>query len=125
MLGLHLARADIQRGACELVNSQQLETYGGADDIHNRIYGAYFVEMNLFERHSVDFGFGFGQAGEDFVGAFGGTRCELGFVDSLQNYGKAAVVVGFGGRDLHLCRINLAALYLGGGNIPCLETEFA
>jgi hypothetical protein len=47
--GFHLACAYVQRGARELVNAEDFEADRGAYDVHNGIYGTYFVEMDLLD----------------------------------------------------------------------------
>ena len=60
MRGFYLACAYIQRGAGEFANAQQFEPDGGAYDIHDGIYRAHFVEMDLLNCQLMDFCFGLG-----------------------------------------------------------------
>jgi hypothetical protein len=121
----HLAGADVERGAGEFVDAEKFEADAGADDVDDGIDRADFVKMDLLDGQVVDFGFGFGEAGEDFAGAFGGAGRELRFFNAIQNDRKPAVVMAFGGRDMHVRGENLAALHFFRGDGPAFETKFA
>ena len=81
--------------------------------------------MNFLDGLVVNFCLGFGEAGEDFAGAFGGAGRELRLFDAIQNDRKPAVMMAFGGRDVHVRGKNLAALHFFGGDAPAFEAEFA
>jgi hypothetical protein len=120
-----LASAYVERRAREFVNAEKFKADGGADDVHDGIHGAYLVEMDLFDGHLMNLGLGFGETREDFAGAFGGAWGELRFVDAIENYGKAAVVMTFGRCDFYVRGENLAPLYSLGGNRPSFQAQFA
>jgi hypothetical protein len=120
-----LASAYVERRARKFVNAEKFEADGGADNVYNRIYRPYFVEMDLFDGHLMNLGLGFGETREDFAGAFGGAWGELRFVDAIENYGKAAVVMTFGRCDFYVRGENLAPLYSLGGNRPSFQAQFA
>ena len=116
---------DVERRAREFVNAQEFEADGGADDVYDGIHSADFVEVHLLDRHLMNFGFRFGEAGENLARAVGGARRELGFIYAVENDGKSAVVMAFAGCDFHVRRENLAALHFFGGNRPAFEAQFA
>jgi hypothetical protein len=72
---LHLARAHIQRRTSEFVDAQHFETDRRAHDVDNRIDGADFMKVNLFDGNLMNASLGFGQPRENLAGAFGRARC--------------------------------------------------
>ncbi len=52
------AGADVQRGADDFANREGFGADGGADNVHQGVSGADFVEVDLVYRDVVDFGFG-------------------------------------------------------------------
>ena len=121
----YLPGTHIERRAGKFVDAQQLESDGRADDVHDRIHRADFVEMHLLDGNLVNSGFRFGEPRENLAGAFGGARRELRFLDTVENFGKSAVVMPLARCDFHVCGENLAALHLLGGNCPAFEAQFA
>ncbi len=77
MSRFYLAGAHVQRGAGEFVDAEKFEADARADDVDNRIDCAYFVKMNFLDGLVVNFCFGFGEAGENATGAFGGARVRV------------------------------------------------
>ena len=59
------AAADVQRRAGEFLDAERVEADAGADDVHDGVHGADFVEMNFLERNVMDRGFGFAEFVED------------------------------------------------------------
>jgi hypothetical protein len=55
---LNSAAAYIQGGADNFIDGESFASDGGADDVHQGVCGANFVEMNLIEGDVVDLGLG-------------------------------------------------------------------
>jgi len=83
------------------------------------------VEVDLFNGDLVNFGLGFGEAGEDFFGAIGGAGGEVGVFDSFEDDREAAVMVVFLRFDSYLGGGDCASLHFFGGDGPIFEGEFA
>ena len=54
VLGLDGAAADVDGGAADFVDVEQIERDAGADDIGDGIGRADFVEVDFFDRDAVD-----------------------------------------------------------------------
>ena len=50
MFSMDCAAPDIDRGAADLVNSQNIEGNAGGNDVADGIHGADLVEMDSFEK---------------------------------------------------------------------------
>ena len=87
MLSVHGAAADVDGGAVDFVDVEEIEGYAGAYDIGDGIGCAYFVEVHFFDGDAVDLGFGFGQALEDGGGVLFGAGGDFRVVDDLENVG--------------------------------------
>ena len=77
MRHFHRAAADVERRAAEFVDAQGVETEARADDVHDRVDGADFVEMDFFERRIVNIGFSLAQFLKNGGGAIANLRCEF------------------------------------------------
>jgi len=84
-----LCRADIQRRAGELFNAEVVESYTSANDVHDRVHGAHFVKVNLFERHVVDKSFSFAELRENGRGALTYLRRESRFSEGFRGLRRA------------------------------------
>lgn len=62
------AASFMHRRDIDLLNTERLEARACADDIGDRIQRSNFVEMNVINRHSVDFPFGFRDPVKDAQG---------------------------------------------------------
>ena len=65
MSAFHSAATDVQRRADDLVNSKGLGANGCTDDIDDRVDRANLVEVDLFDGHVVNLGFGSAECFED------------------------------------------------------------
>jgi len=120
-----LAAADVEDGAGKFVNAEKFETDGGADDIEDGVDRSDFVEMDLVYRDLVDFGFGFGEAGENFSGTIGGAGGEGSISDALEDDREVAMMVVFAGVDFDVGGEEGSPLDFFGGDGPVFEAEFA
>ena len=57
MRASYRAAADIERGTDELLHAKRLCADSGANDIHDRVGRADFVEVDIFDADIVNLGF--------------------------------------------------------------------
>src|SRR5437016_7922375 len=57
MRALHRSSAHVQGRTDNFIYGQCLDSHGGADDVHHRIDGPYFVEVDLVDVSVVNLGF--------------------------------------------------------------------
>jgi len=60
-----IAPNPVERRRHDTLHAEQIETDGGANDVDNRIGRAHFMEMDLFNRLSMDLCFGLTEPNED------------------------------------------------------------
>ena len=71
------AASHIQRRASKCLNAEEMEAETGPNNVHDGIYRANFMKVNLFERDVVNAGFSFAQLRENRGGAFSNGRVKL------------------------------------------------
>ena len=69
MSAFHAAATHVQRRADPLIHAQGFAAHGGADDIHDSVGRAHFVEMHLLHWNVVDLGLGGAQRLKNLQGA--------------------------------------------------------
>src|SRR6185437_15799128 len=72
MFCLYAPAANIHLRASKAIDSQQLESDRGADNVDNRIHGSDFVKMNFLDGDVMDFGFGLAKTQKYLPGALSG-----------------------------------------------------
>jgi len=98
------AAAVVERGDMDGVDSQRLNPNASADDIRDRVEGAYFVKANISGRDAVDFALGDGDALKDSQGVFFNERRELAGLDELADLRVSAAM------DMLVCMMMVAVL---------------
>ena len=93
MLGVDGAAADVDRRSMDLADVEQIQRHAGAHDIGDGIHRADFVEVNFFDRHAVDAGFGVAQAAKHIRRILFGAIGERSLVDHRQDVFQMAVAV--------------------------------
>ena len=92
MSAVHGTASDVQWRADEFVNPQCLRADSGADDVHQRVHRANLMEVNFFDGHVVDFGFGGSKFFEDRDSNGVGLIADVAVLDDFANFGKAAAM---------------------------------
>ena len=93
VFGLHGSAADVDRRRMDLADVEQIQRHAGAHDIGDGIHRAHFVEVNFFDRHAVDAGFGVAQAPKHIRRILFGAIGERSLVDHPQDVFQMAVTV--------------------------------
>ncbi len=91
MFGFHCPAADVYRRTVHRPDVEQVQADAGADDVADGIHRAHFVEMDLFDRNVVNFGFGLAQALKHSGSILFGAIRDAGFRDDFQNMLQMAV----------------------------------
>ena len=90
--GVGPAGAEGDGGGIELGDVEGVQAGGGGGDVDDGVDGADLVEVDLVGGGAVDFGFGFGEAGEDVDRGLLDLGREVGGFDEGADVGEAAVV---------------------------------
>ena len=102
-----------------------MEADASADNVHDGVHGADFVEMNFFERHVVDAGFGFAKLDENFCGAVTHLGGELRFQEDFEDRVERAMFLLVFGLDLHMGGGHAVFPDFFGGELPAGDPETA
>ena len=104
MLRVHAPAAHIQRRAEKLLDAQLLETCRGADNVHDRVNRADFVEVHLLDGHAVNERFGLPQPPEYVRRSLGNRALQPGPLNQLKDFVQRSMPLRIGRLDFDLRR---------------------
>ena len=91
VLAMHIAGTFIQFGDNRLADVQIVQADGSGNDIDNRVYRSYLMEMHLVLRDAMCFGFGRRNNPEDVPGSLFGALCNGSAIDDGKDITDVAV----------------------------------
>ncbi len=117
------ATTDVQSGAGKFLDAESGKTHASADDVHDGVDRAHFVEMDFFDGDVVNGGFRFAQFSENRGGTVFYRRGQFRFVKNVENCGERAMRVGVLGGDFDVRGGHAIFPNFFGGDLPARDVE--
>ena len=87
------APAHIQRRTCKFFDAQEVKADTSPNNVHHRIDRAYFMKMNLFERHVMHTPLGLAKFCENSRCGFANPRRQFRIFQNFENGAERAVLL--------------------------------
>ena len=119
------AAANVQRRTGELLDAERFKSDARADDVHDGVDCANFVEMNLFDGDIVDRGFRFAEFAENRCSLIADLRRKFRLLQNVENGAKRTMLALVFGLHFHVGGRHAVLPDFFGRNFPSGNFEAA